>query len=584
MTGPAPHAIRDYALLADGERGALVGPVGDITWLCAPSWDSGSVFSSLIGGHGFFAVAPTERFVWGGFYEPGSLIWHSRWMTESGVVECREALAFPGDPDRVILLRQVRAVDAPADVDVRLKPRGDYDRHPLRNVEHQDGRWRGRCGALHLRFSCGPGGRRRDDEVHLHMHLERGERRDLILELSERPLPDEQVDPVHTWRATEASWSGEAPPFDGVSAPAQTRHSLAVLRGMTSRQGGTVAAATTSLPERAEAGRNYDYRYVWIRDQCYIGQASAALGGTSLLDHSVSFVASRLLADRDQILPAYTTSGDRVPEPHRLGLPGYPGGRDVIGNRVTDQFQLDAYGEALLLFAAAARLGRLDTDGRRAAAVATEAVSRRWTEPDAGIWELSPQKWTHSRLTVAAGLRALATAGDTIGPTGDWLSLADAIVAVTSRHALHADGRWQRSEDDPALDAALLLPALRGALGPEDPRSRRTFEAYLGELTVDGFAYRFRHDARPLQEAEGSFLLCGFLVALTHLSSGEREEARAWFERTRMACSSTGLFSEEYDADQRQLRGNLPQSFVHALMVETAARLAGDAERDGRQR
>lgn len=96
--GPLPpHVLREYALLADGERGALVGPRGDIAWMCAPRWDSDAVFSSLIGGPGHFTLTPTGRFVWGGSYEPGSLIWRSRWITGSGIVECREALGLPGD-------------------------------------------------------------------------------------------------------------------------------------------------------------------------------------------------------------------------------------------------------------------------------------------------------------------------------------------------------------------------------------------------------------------------------------------------------------------------------------------------------
>lgn len=90
-----PHVLREYALLADGERGILVGPRGDYVWMCAPRWDSDAVFSSLVGGQGSYAVTPTGRFVWGGYYEEGSLIWRSRWITENGVVECREALAFP---------------------------------------------------------------------------------------------------------------------------------------------------------------------------------------------------------------------------------------------------------------------------------------------------------------------------------------------------------------------------------------------------------------------------------------------------------------------------------------------------------
>jgi hypothetical protein len=93
-----PHALRDYALIADGERGALIGPRGDVAWLCVPRWDSDAVFSSLIGGEGVYAVTPTARFVRGGYYEEGSLIWHSRWVTADGITECREALAFGSEP------------------------------------------------------------------------------------------------------------------------------------------------------------------------------------------------------------------------------------------------------------------------------------------------------------------------------------------------------------------------------------------------------------------------------------------------------------------------------------------------------
>ncbi|MBV9595186.1 MAG: glycoside hydrolase family 15 protein [Actinobacteria bacterium] len=573
---PFPCALRDYALLADGERGALVGPRGEIVWLCAPRWDSGSIFGSLIGGNGFFSVTPSERFVWGGYYETGSLIWHSRWVTDHGEIESREALAFPGDPERVVLLRRIRATSAPADVEIVLQPRAEYDRQRLEPATHHGGAWTARCGPLHLRLRCGTGGRQRDGEIHLTVRLEPGQTRDLVLELSTSPLDPEPADADRAWAATEASWRSEVTRPEGVLAVEQVHHSAAVLRGLTSRSGGMVAAATTSLPERADAGRNYDYRYVWIRDQCYAGQAGAALGGTPMLDRSVAFVGARLLDDGDRLVPAYTTSGQPVPDEQRLGLPGYPGGTDMVGNRVSDQFQLDAYGESLLLFAAAARLDRLDSAGARAAKVAADAVTRRWSEPDAGIWELEPHAWTHSRLIAAAGLRALAGADRTLGPAGDWLALADHIVADTAAHALHPDGRWQRAADDAALDAALLVPPLRAAVPAGDPRTERTFAAYLRELTVDGFAYRFRHDSRPLAEAEGSFLLCGFLVALSHQAHGDPISARAWFERTRAACSSTGLFSEEYDRRQRQLRGNLPQAFVHALMIETARRLADD--------
>jgi hypothetical protein len=91
------HVLREYALLADGERGALVGPRGDMVWLCAPRWDSDAVFSALIGGGGLYAVTPAgPRFVWGGYYEEGTLIWRSRWITETR--SPRPARSPPGRP------------------------------------------------------------------------------------------------------------------------------------------------------------------------------------------------------------------------------------------------------------------------------------------------------------------------------------------------------------------------------------------------------------------------------------------------------------------------------------------------------
>jgi GH15 family glucan-1,4-alpha-glucosidase len=142
------------------------------------------------------------------------------------------------------------------------------------------------------------------------------------------------------------------------------------------------------------------------------------------------------------------------------------------------------------------------------------------------------------------------------------------------RDCLHPTGRWQRSPDDSAVDAALLLPGIRGAVVAEDPRNRASVSAVLEELTDDGYVYRFRHDPeRPLHESEGAFVLCGFLMSMAQLNLGRREEAVRWFERNRAAMGPPGLFAEEYDVVQRQLRGNLPQAFVHALLLESAHRL-----------
>jgi alpha,alpha-trehalase len=574
------HVLRDYALIADGERGAIIGPRGDIVWLCAPRWHSDAVFSRLIGGEGLYAVTPASPFVWGGYYEDGSLIWRSRWVTATGVTECHEALGYPAVPERLVLLRRIVARQGPAEVVVRLDPRASFGRYGLRSLRQDSGgAWTGRAGDLYLRWSGDVAAAKvvragRHSFLRLAVSVPPGEHRDLVLEISDAPIRSDPDSADTLWQVTRAQWARAAPPLEQTLAPRDARHSLVVLRGLTASAGGMVAAATTSLPERAEQGRNYDYRYAWIRDQSYAGQAAAAAGAWPILDDAVSFVGERLHADGPDLVPAYTVDGGRVPDQRRLDLPGYPGGFDLVGNWVNRQFQLDALGETLLLLAAAARHGRLDSEGWRAAQIAAGAIGQRWQEKDAGIWEIDDQAWTHSRLTCVAGLRAAARSCDAQAQATEWSALADVIAADTAMHAVHESGRWQRSPGDPGLDAALMMPVIRGALPPDDPRARQTVRAYLDELAQDGYAYRFRHDERPLGEAEGAFLLCGFVLALALHQQGDETHAARWFERSRAACGSPGLFSEEYDVTERQLRGNLPQAFVHALMLESAARLA----------
>ena len=580
MRSIQPHVLREYALIADGQRGALIGPDGAIDWLCAPRWDSPAVFSGLLGGKGRYAVTPADPWnVWGGHYEAGSLIWRNRWTGNSARTECREALALPADPHRVVILRRIEAIDCPARMDVLLDVRAGFGRSKMTDLSRGDGRWTGRSGAIRFRWSGAARARRTADGLALTVSVPAGGHHDLVLELSDRPLDDAAPDPARAWAAAEESWASVVPRCDELIAARDARHAYAVLAGLTARSGAMVEDATTSPPERMEGGRNYDYRYAWIRDQCYTGLAVAAHGPHPLLEGAVRFLTERVLADGPDLMPAYTVSGEPIPDERALRLPGYQGGAEREGEKVVGQLPLDSLGEVLQLFAAAARLDMMAEENWRAAATAADAIGKRWTDVDAGVWELNDQHWAHSRLSCVAGLRALARAAD--GPPGGhghrqaarWTALADTILASLG-DCVHPTGRWQRSPADPRTDAALLLPVLRGAAPASDPRNSATIRAVREELAEDGYVYRFRHDARPLHKAEGAFLLCGFWMAQIAQLCGEHAEAAHWFERNRAACGPAGLYTEEYDVHQRQLRGNLPQAFVHAGLLETAVRMS----------
>jgi alpha,alpha-trehalase len=571
-----PVTLRQYALLADGERGALIGPHGDIAFLCAPRWHDDAVFSGLLGGAGGYAVTPKQsRYTWGGHYEQGSLVWRSRWVTTHSVLECREALAFPGERDRLVLLRRLEPELGVGHADVMLDVRAGFGSRPMAVRRSADGVWEGRSGDVAFRWSGVPAHARLQDGVLvLDLVVPEGEHHDLVLEIGTGPLPRELPDPDRCWRETCDAWQSARPDLSGSVAPGESEHCYAVLRGLTSADGGMVAAATTSLPEHADRDRNYDYRYAWLRDQAYAGQAAAAVGADDLLGSAVRFVTDRVLSDGDQLRPAYTVDGGLVPDESRLRLPGYPGGPVKIGNHVNSQFQLDSLGEGLLLLSAADARHGLDGDSMRAVESLVTAIGHRWGEPDAGIWELEDRHWAHSRLMCVAGLRAAAARRG--GDAGrQWMQLAQTILTSVDRDCVQSDGRWRRAPDDPRVDTSLVLAGVRGAVPADDERQRRTLAAVLDELADDGYVYRFRQDPdRPLHLVEGAFVLSGFHVAMALLADGDPHTALRWFERNRGALGPPGLFTEEFDVVQRQLRGNLPQAFVHAVALEAAHRLA----------
>ncbi|HET7801934.1 MAG TPA: trehalase-like domain-containing protein, partial [Humibacillus xanthopallidus] len=240
------NVLREYAVLADGERAALVGPRGEVAWLCAPRWHDDPVFAALIGGHGTYAVTPLdERYVWGGYYEPGTLVWRGRWTADDRVAECRQALAFPGDPDRVVFLHHLEALKGDAHFAAVLSVGAGFGSAAMTDVHRSGGVWTARAGAHHVRWSGAEGAlwARSDNRLELVIDLPAGDCLDLVLEVARDPLRGEVPEPEGAWSATVSSWQAAVPDFGSTLAPADTKQTYAVLRGLTSATGAMVAAA-----------------------------------------------------------------------------------------------------------------------------------------------------------------------------------------------------------------------------------------------------------------------------------------------------------------------------------------------------
>ena len=575
-----PHELRDYALLADGQRGILADPDGELAWMCFPTWSDPAVLASLLGSRGSYRIQPKGRYVPGGAYEDGTLIWRQRWVTDNGVIECRQALAYPGRPDRAVILRRVSALDSEAHLSAFVALAGDYGRRPSGRWRRDDagGTWETSVDGIHARWSgaadAEPVASVDGPAIFVEFHVDQGHTHDFVLELQRTPFEvHDRADADELWRQTTTSWSTSIPQCREMPAGRDVRQSFATLRGLTDADGATVAAVTTALPERAEAGRNYDYRYGWIRDICYIGQAGAAVdGGEPVLDDAVRWVCARILSDGVSTTPAYRGDGSPVPEPLSLGLA-----------RLSRRLRCRRQPGPRSVPARSLRRGSPPLGERRLARPPRHTMAG--TPPS---WPSGPSPNGPTRRTTGSG-----RSGRTTGPTAG-LSAPPACGPSPSTPRRRATSRlpcrWLITYSAPPIARPCILravgsdhramrastplfcfPKFAGPSRPDDPRSVATRLAVIDELCEDDYIYRYAEPGEPLGQNEGAFLICNFWMSLAYLGCGETTKGAQYFERTRASCSSSGLFSEEYDVAQRQLRGNLPQAFVHALLIETAA-------------
>ena len=346
------------------------------------------------------------------------------------------------------------------------------------------------AAGLHVRWHGAPEGLpRRGRAGALTLDVPEGEHHDLVLEISDVPLPRAPVDAEQAWAATEEAWSRAAPPLSDSLAPGDVAHSWAVLRGLTSRADGMVAAATMALPEQAERGATTTTA---TRGSGTSATPARRPRWPALTSCSTAFrfVSSRLLADGPHLKPAYTVQGGGC-RTRRLDLPGYPGGtvRWQPGQRAVPA-RLARRGAAPARHRGPARPHR-----RRAQRRAARRTSRHraLAGADAGIWELGTAVDALA-AHVRAGLRATPRRGPgtrrRTGPT----SRTD---PRDQRELPAPVGPLAAAADDERVDASLLVPAVRGAVARPTTRAPRTVRRRARRARRDGYVYRFRHGPAP---------------------------------------------------------------------------------------
>ena len=350
--------------------------------------------------------------------------------------------------------------------------------------------------------------------------------------------------------------------------------------------GAIVAAMTTSIPEHANSGRNWDYRYCWIRDAYYTVQALNRLGALDVLEAYLGYLRNIVdAADEGFIQPLYAVSGNaRLEEGEAAALAGYRGMRPVrVGNAAYSQIQHDAYGQIVLSNAQAFFDQRLLRPSGREDFAALERVGERaWAnhdQPDAGLWEFRTRASVHTYSAVMcwAACDRLANIAAELGlpeRAGFWRTRAETVRSVIEEKAWFAgEARFAATFGGDDLDASLLQMLDMRFLAADDRRFAATFGAVEKGLRRGEHMLRYAAED-DFGTPETAFNFCTFwLIEALHLV-GRGEEARVLYEKTLERLTPAGLLSEDTDFATGELWGNYPQTYSLVGLINCAGLLS----------
>ena len=590
--------IEDYALLSNCRTAALVSEEGSIDWLCLPRLDSASVFGALLGDadHGRWMLRPTDpAAVATRRYDRDTFVLITRWESGDAAAEVHDFMPIDPDPSvdirRTDVVRRIVGIRGSMTFEQRLSIRFDYAR-ALPWV-----RQTGSAAHPRLVAMAGPdalvlsGVRMRagGHEHHGELTVAAGETRDmqLIWFPSHRPVPD-ALDVDDALERTKTWWQSWADTIEH-SGPHHEKvvRSLLILRALTNHEtGGIAAAATMALPEEIGGERNWDYRYVWLRDAALTLEALLDHGFLGLADSWREWLLRAVAGDPADLQIMYGLAGERdLTEQVLLSLPGYADSAPVrLGNGASGQYQADVVGEVLVTLSAARAAGLKDSEfswplERHLLTFAAEQIDH----PDQGLWEIRgpARMFTHSRVMMWAafdrGVRAVEQYG-LEGPVDRWRQLRGRMRAEIDEHGAKA-GHFTQHYDTDEVDASLLLLPEVGYCPPDDPRMLATVERIEQTLMHDGLLHRYRTDTGVdgLAGGESPFLACSFWLVEQYAATGRLDAAHELMDRLCGLTNDVGMLAEEYDPIAGRQLGNTPQAFSHLALVRAADALVNAA-------
>ncbi|MBE0480450.1 MAG: glycoside hydrolase family 15 protein [Dehalococcoidia bacterium] len=605
MANDGYKPIADYGAIGNLRSVALIGRDGSIDWCCYPHMDRASVFGALLDARkgGRFSVSAAAYDTGKQAYIEDSNVLQTSFQKGAGELTVTDVMPVSGDifgsgnsASAAEIHRVLECKGERCEVVMEWSPRFDYARSPCR-ICRKNGGWIATDGKHRLSL-CGLADVSvTQDEygptVQARFEMCEGERRVLVTRWDTEDTgcdPDRSMallrDNTRIWQEWAHSegavhnedWAGEW-------LPAAIRSEL-VFKMLAHGDTGSVAAApTTSLPETIGGVRNWDYRYIWLRDSSLTVQALVSMGhkaeAIDLLNFLERVSAARFEQGKElQIM--YGLHGEADLEEHELKhLDGYRQSRPVrIGNSAASQFQLETFGEIMNTSYELLRRGEiLGEDIMSFLSQLAGYVSEVWTRPDHGIWEMQgpPRHFTYSKLMAWLALERAIELSQEFGLQGDiytWRRERNIIRGEVLKHGYNEKvGAFVQSFDSTDLDASNLRIPLLEFLPMDDPRIQGTIDRTMAELTDNGLVYRYLNDD-GLPGREGAFGICSFWLVDVLALSGRVDEAWDVFHGVVEKANHLGLFPEEFDAKTGEHLGNFPQAYTHIGLINSLLYLA----------
>lgn len=585
---PEDHAARplaSYAPIGDGRTVALIADDGRIDWLPLPGLTDLPVFARLLDDTtgGCLELRPEGEFRSTRRYVPDTNVLETTFTTDAGSVRVTDALVsgVAGRLPWAELARRVDGADGAVRMRWRVRPGSSLQTASpwIERTSHGDIIRSGETALAVTGFEHGPTRVDADDPQgpvlegafttspgsrHL---ISLAATHDEPLHLPDPHNVDDGIDrTIENWQHWSRVFSYDGPWHEQVQ-----RSALALKLLIHSPSGAIAAAATTSLPESAAGGKNWDYRHAWVRDLAYTTHALVRFGLREETHAALSWLLRTIRAHGSDLHVMYALDGGPVPEPTEYDVSGWRGiGPVVTGNPAGDQLQLGVYGDLMAICRTYVDAGNvLDIETGRMLSRIADRTCDVWRNPDSGMWELPEERhYTSSKMGCWKALEdavALSEADAIPGSADRWRAERDRIRLWIDEHCWsEARGAYVFFAGGDELDASVLLHAPSGFDRGE--RMSSTIDALIEELGAGALLYRYS----GVSAEEKTFVACAFWLAEALACVGRHEEARERMDQLLALANDVGIYAEMIDADDGSAWGNTPQALSHLAFLTAA--------------